>query len=644
MGFAGWGNSTLVDRRGRAILEEWLASDPKQRFLPDIPASDTLPNYDGGFLFGFRETGDASRPIGRINVQLKGTELDLKNNNSNKNQSDFKFSCDAAVFHAVRKQVSFDPTLLIIVQVVERAIFAIDLSPSYIASLNLSDNQGTKTVYFDESNRLADYDSFFLWLTKRRDETARRFNQVLYSQLISSSDIPTAVLPKLQAAHQYMVRLLNSSYSFLYNSFPSAWTIALAYANKDGRTYLGIVPILYGESEMQPIRLMQLAEANCSGNGWPLTDRFETDPVFTCISESDDYTDMVNLILKHWTKAFLNTQLIPPSLMSATMLAEEIYWFLDKLARAYPALSIEQSSSFFKEDELTPSQCERIIPACYLAAEYSLVHPMIVPVNNSSLHLFDLFDAHSPLRHSKEAIERLHDLIFDDAPLPTRELNIHFTEDHAPMQHIESAIQEAISRGLSIKRPWSHSGTQALQNRFNSLLEDREALSSNYSIKKFDSACDRNCYVENVLHLKQVIETELPKLVSEFFGYSDVVKQLARHFSITLELSDNYVRMKLETRESTSLSISICERNLFEVQKSSAAICNSISSNTILNSYLPQFSYNRPYFIIATMVLERIIRDIISDSASYPIDNNSICSKRSGLQNSRTMIHLPRRI
>jgi len=135
-GHRGWSASTLTDIIGTSQLNIWLSRDPKQRFLPDIRAIDSFPGFDGSITLGEKGQDGRITPVGKAEVQVKSVAATPRNNNTVRNLSDYKYCCDAAVFHAVHKQVSKNSTVLVIADTESGRCFRLHLTREFIDSLS----------------------------------------------------------------------------------------------------------------------------------------------------------------------------------------------------------------------------------------------------------------------------------------------------------------------------------------------------------------------------------------------------------------------------------------------------------------------------------------------------------------------------
>lgn len=328
---SGWDDNAVIEKAGVAILTRWLSQDPKHRFYSEIKDGDKSPNYDGEIQFGHRMAGrGAVVPIGTIAVQVKST-VELHNLADGLGKT---YSCDVAVFRSVISSVKRDLTALVVVEVGTEVIYWLDLTPEFLAGLSLGPLQKKCTIHLKSGDALDDYDSFFESLVARQRGNQRLFDALRTRHVIVpfGHKRDESLLLDVQDAYCYLNQRLWSDLRFLRSwGFPESFEVALEYAEKDGRYYLGVVPVCRQDSESYAIRRLDLSKET-GPSGFPLVGRFGQTQVACGFRKGLPLHDAIDQVLERWASSYCDTQIVPVSIMSDTMLAEAAFCLADCIA------------------------------------------------------------------------------------------------------------------------------------------------------------------------------------------------------------------------------------------------------------------------------------------------------------------------
>ena len=320
----GWNKSTLTDIAGTSLLNLWLCSDPEQRFLPDIRAVDSFPAYDGSITIGRKDGSGKMSAVGKVELQVKSVERTPVNSNTTRDISDYKYCCDAAVFHAVHRQVSKNPTVLVIVDTESGQCYRILLTREYVDSLGLKEHTKSKTVYFNEDDALVNHERFFQELIAGGETSANEFNRALNHGLICPDDISEERLRELGEQVNRLNYLCDTKLSFLKKwSFEDAWRIGLLYREEEDRYYLALVAMEYGTGDHIELRSLTTEKDVPYLKGMPLAPSVNDDAHFAVAMPKDTpFSDAVDKLLVIWSKAYTDTWFIPPAAMSDDLIDE----------------------------------------------------------------------------------------------------------------------------------------------------------------------------------------------------------------------------------------------------------------------------------------------------------------------------------
>lgn len=544
-GHRGWSTSTLTDIIGTSQLNIWLSRDPKQRFLPDIKATDSFPGFDGSITLGEKGADGRITPVGKVEVQVKSVAATPKNNNAIRNLSDYKYCCDAAVFHAVHKQVSRNPTVLIIADTESGRCFRLHLTREFIDSLNLDDSTQSKTIYFNEEDALDDHDSFFNELMAGGETSVNEFDRALNHGLICPDDISEERLRELGEQVNRLNYLCDTKLSFLKKwSFEDAWRIGLLYREEEDRYYLALVAMEYGTGDHIELRSLTTEKDVPYLKGMPLAPSVNDDAHFAVAMPKDaPFSDAVDKLLVIWSKAYTDTWFIPPAAMSDDLIDELAFYYLDTLATWVPNLAAEGRPSHFNRDSMTAAGFKRCVDAVFYANDQ--YHYPIYEQAGMEQGERDVLLCHMPKKREQSPdwfAALVTEYIYGTMQYEKR-LNLQFVCDKISIRLITAIAEEACRRRMTIARIWKLSPWTVIEGKlkryadikdpylyspfdFFSTQEDHEANFSRYV-----QAVGPSCELAARRFFGDVGEREVPRhsyecslYINEFFAHYRAIK------------------------------------------------------------------------------------------------------------------------
>lgn len=141
---------SFQESAGNRIIAQEL--EKNRRIKTYFSENDKTPNTDGYFEI----LGDGGMPVRRFVVQIKSTESDQKIQKLEQG----KYVSDAAFFQYIQNKTDSNPAMFFVIDVENAKTYFKHLSPEYLQSLHLRENQETVTVCFD-SNEMLDEEKFY---------------------------------------------------------------------------------------------------------------------------------------------------------------------------------------------------------------------------------------------------------------------------------------------------------------------------------------------------------------------------------------------------------------------------------------------------------------------------------------------------
>ncbi|MBZ0312752.1 DUF4365 domain-containing protein [Clostridium butyricum] len=123
----------------RLIIEE------NNRIKTHFLEMDRTPNFDGKLMI-------LEGQFERITVEVQIKTLTKKKINSN---GEFLFDCDTKAMNSVTEKVTFNPVVLIVVDIKERKVYYKLLTKEYVSDLNIG-NKKTKRIYLSSEDEFVE--------------------------------------------------------------------------------------------------------------------------------------------------------------------------------------------------------------------------------------------------------------------------------------------------------------------------------------------------------------------------------------------------------------------------------------------------------------------------------------------------------
>lgn len=512
---AGWDQNSTIDGKGIALLQLWLNNDPLHRFLPSLNSKDTEPNFDGYITYG-EPRNNRIVPIGRVNVQVKSTSKSLINNNTTGKLNKYKYSCKTEVLFAVEQEISLDPTGLVIVDTLNSNLYWISLTQDYLENLDLHANQKSKTLFFDDAYLMKDYDEFFELLEELRKTHSRFRKTVIKNALLVNPNIAQKKMELLQDLSFDLNERCKTDLWFLKkNSFPSAWMMAIRYAEKREKVYLGIRPLCRGENDTILIGNLAVSDDPNPFRGL-LTNDYDEEPFITlCGSLDRSLEEMYEMILEQWIITFSSTFMIHPSIMPDILLEEVFFWYADLLAMLIPEIESKHKQGTYPSDTFTPDKCKRLLDAPYYAGwKYWMELSNHTVLNEKGTYIASPFSENCHENNLQNSKKWIQEYIEDDSLdyETSCDFKLELKEDEVPFSFIGMVVDEITKRNLSIKRPWKCSFTQ----RYDDSNSTKGIFMSSGQPK--DRGCSKEDYEWNLEKLFKRYTQLRENILRSFFG------------------------------------------------------------------------------------------------------------------------------
>lgn len=511
---AGWDNNANIDEQGISLLNLWISRDPQRRFRSTAKANDNEANFDGYIEYG--EPHDRIVvPVGRINIQVKSTEGSLINENTSRNIGKYKYECKTGILFAASQEISKDPAALVIVDVHNEQLYWISLKRKYLNDLDLRPEQKSKTLYFDDSNLMNDYDKFFS-LLEEFVASHVKFRETLSNGVaLLDESISQERRIELEDLSDILNDRCRDDLFFLKEStFPDAWKMAIRYEEKGDQCYLGITPLSRGTNNTLLIGGLRLRDTPSPFYYGPLTSSYEDDPFMTiCCDLNRSLSQSLDEMVGKWTEKLESVFVIPPAIMPDIMLEELFFWYVDLLATIIPGIGKKEQSHIFPADVLDPDECRRLLQAPYYAAwKRWMSYSQYVDFDPESTYCADPFSRDPALNDLEKSCADIKEFIEIDSLTYEADFRIELNEAEIPFMYLRKVLEEIERRNITLKRPWKLS----LSENQNSSTRSEDMLPYVHN----DKACNYEDYEMNLRKLYCNYSIIRSNLLSSFFGSS----------------------------------------------------------------------------------------------------------------------------
>ena len=418
------------------------------RFLPDLDKMDKKPNFDGNLTIGSPSaSGKKMLPLAMFRVQVKTLPGNFENQNTRGTKSQYKYSCDASIFHTVIVEVTRDPALLFLVDFPNKHAFWKYLSPEYCSSLIRSTKQGSCTVYFSDEDMIDSLDRIYdnlLAIKEGRYEKeyiiAQGLNDKLRERLIDGCH-------RLNNIFDDELRFVKSAL------FSDVRQLGFSCSCKDNRIMLKIFKAVEAD-DGNLVRSFDFEETakktrNILG--------MESDDLMA-YSRSENEFDLDYIIdnfINETIKQYMGTFHLNTVYLTDEMLREIAFYFLDSLAKRFLSLrSSCKSYAYYEKNEVTLEELQSLFRALYEADLLYLEEEKgsTAVRNCEAIVTLDPMSYGRPDELSVEIESYFHKAL--TTPMESPRCNIELSGSY-PYRLVQSAIDELAERGaLSVSRLW----------------------------------------------------------------------------------------------------------------------------------------------------------------------------------------------
>lgn len=508
MNIGGYDDSSFSESDGNRILGEIL--EAKKLIKVHFAELDKTPNYDG--FFELCESGKNKRiPIGRLDVQIKTISSDYSNMNKKESVSDYKYPCETKIFNSVKKGISCNPAILFLVDVIKKKVYYIHVSPQYVFSLNLEDEEN-KVIYFNESDRL-DEETFYEDFCKIYAKHRHLVYSEIESSITVSDDLDSETLAMLQDIIDNFNNAFNNELLFIKNhSYPRVWKFGIAYVkHNDASATVGIYKVLRGENGSLIRKFTKEESENCETISYFKLSRK------TIIEIIDDF--MFSMIDDYFDKSYIN-----PKFLTQNILEEITFYFLDSIAKCCNSFSRSKQYNVYYKDIVPTIE---VIELWNALIEYSLETSSYFSLKPeeqrfSAIKMDPLESLHTG--YDSERRQR----IFEDVvkhPTGKRPKGVALIlEGTFAYRLVQRVIQELSERSIdAVSRIWEPQNF----DEFFKELEQARAV----GIDRYETGYTLADFSQNL----QKILAELPET------YSQVNLNLLGKYSATIKISGEYL-------------------------------------------------------------------------------------------------------
>jgi len=603
MNIGGYDTNAFSESDGNRILGDILERSKKIKV--HFAEGDKTPNFDGWFEL-CENSHTKMIPIGKFNVQIKTISTDYRNSNQKGKRSDYKYSCETKVFNSVIKGISCDPAILFLVDITNRIVFYIHVSPELALGLNLTD-EDHKTIYFNKSDRLVD-ESFYTQLHKIYEGHRRKIYSEKESMMTVSEELDSKTVGELQDIIDRFNNIFSNELGFIKQHFyPNVWMFGIAYVKHDETSAtIGIYKVQRGENG-KLIRKFSKEEI----------EDFETISYFKLSKKStkeiiDDV--MFGIIDDYFDRSYIN-----PAYLSQNILEEVSFYFLDTIAKHCEVYSRSNQHEVYYKDVVSAEEIRHLW--CALI-EYTIESSSYLSLNPSGQEIkaikIDPFDS----LHSGFDAERRQKLFESIVRNPTGKRPKGFVlilEGNFSYRLVQRVIREIERRSItSISRIWAPPD----YDRFFKELEQAHISGLN----RHETGYTLADFSENIQKLLSILPN----------AYLRDSRSLLGKYSAGIELDGAYIIHVEQTHEArcTLIELPSSEFNLARIDKleenGSDDIREIISKLypgyvSITETYLCD-AFSKPYplyrnvsYLIKKSIYRYFKRDMPYSSSFHPI-------------------------
>lgn len=290
---------------------------------------DTIPNLDGSVMILDNNNMD------RITVDIQSKTLPETYNSI----YPYKYECDTKVFNVVLENVTFNPVVLMLVDINKDKVYWKHISRQYVRELKLTPNQRKKTITFSDDD-LFNIHKFRESMDEASCELEAIIDEGIKSIITSNIEENNPFYAQMQEEIDQINNLFDNDFKKVKDFlFPNVWKFGIAY-NKysDGSSFLGIYKINKGKNG----KLVKNFDFN---NDEYMMSRYTK-------AESEQY---IKESLKSWLDKVMNSYFnlcnISPKYLPNMVLDEIVFKFLDRLSFDLKYLSLKEHKGVYYKNE-----------------------------------------------------------------------------------------------------------------------------------------------------------------------------------------------------------------------------------------------------------------------------------------------------
>lgn len=487
---------------------------------------DTIPNIDGSVVI----LDDSN--MDRITVDIQSKTLP---ENYNKRYP-YKYECDTKVFNVVLKNVTFNPVVLMLVDINKEKVYWKHISRQYIKLLNLDPEQQKKTIIFSDDD-LFNIDTFRNAMDKASCELETIIDEGIKSIVTSNIEENNPFYAEMQEEIDKINNLFDNDFKAIKNFlFPDVWKFGIAY-NKysDGSSFLGIYKINKGKNG-------KLVKNFDFKNDEYMMSRY------TKLESKAHIKDSLNSWLDKVMNSYFNLCNIPSKYLSDIVLNEIIFKFLDRLSYDLKHLSLKENRGVYYKNE---EDIEKVIK--YILGLKSFYYQLLINKNKEYPMLKAItpyfnatkkFLVFNPLiQPNEEEYELLLKSLNAPKPFP-HTIRLSGSQD-IDFELLEEAILELKKRNIAIvKRVWNNQKWEEF------MRIRKESEKSVFELSKTKGYLDKDLYINldklfsNLEKCLNYSYSNIPngnkyKLLGEYYLLYD--KTVPYKYNLFIKNSDKFI-------------------------------------------------------------------------------------------------------
>lgn len=319
-------DNDLKESKSITVIRDILEQNNKIKVRTQ--EADKIPNLDGRLMILDEESKE------RITVEVQSKSLPSEYDET----SPYKYDCDTKVFNVVLHRVTFNPVVLMLVDIANKKIYWKYISSKYANSLNIG-SQETKRITFSDEDLYFE-DKFIDVLSKASkdlDKVIKKGENALLTNIDTSNPYYYEMQQEIDRLNNQFDNGLKMVKDFL---FPDVWKFGVAYSKDESGSWISVYTVKKGQNGTL-IKNFDVDLLHNEFTGWRFVgSKFGDTSVRAGLN--DFLSDVLN--------TFFNIYPLNPKYLADIVLNEIAFHFLDRLSYDIKEISRENNRGVYFQD------------------------------------------------------------------------------------------------------------------------------------------------------------------------------------------------------------------------------------------------------------------------------------------------------